>query len=104
MIAFPKQIETNANLVQNTEKALGQFLEYYEGVMLEMKRKYYNLAGSEGYDLLGSTDVDDILSEVGTIENGVPIIFNIHQYEEILKVIKDTHTDTDEIAAHMNHA
>src|SRR5699024_6537857 len=88
MIAFSKQVE-------NTEKALCQFLEYYEGVMLEMKRKYYNLAGSEGYDLLGATDVDDILSEFGTIENGVPIIFNIHQYEEILKVIKELQTDTD---------
>ncbi|MBU5465552.1 hypothetical protein KQI49_01760 [Virgibacillus sp. MSJ-26] len=102
MIAFSKQVENNANLVENTEKALGQFLEYYEGVMLEMKRKYYNLAGSEGYDLLGATDVDDILSEFGTIENGVPIIFNIHQYEEILKVIKELQTDTDEIAFHMN--
>lgn len=50
----------------------------------------------------GSTDVDDILSEFGTIENGVPIIFNIHQYEEILKVVKELQTDTDEIAFHMN--
>lgn len=102
MKMFAGEVKNNADLVENTEKALGLFLDYYVEVMSEMKSEYYSLVGSGAYDLLGSADVDDIFSGFGKVENGVPIIFNMDQYEEILKVVSELQTDTEEIAFHMN--
>lgn len=102
MKMFAGEVKNNADLVENTEKALGLFLDYYVEVMSEMKSEYYSLVGSGAYDLLGSADVDDIFSGFGKVENGVPIIFNMDQYEEILKEVSELQTDTEEIAFHMN--
>lgn len=101
MKLFALEVENNAELVENTEKAFGMFLEYYEEVMSDMKSKYNGLVGSGGYDLLSSADVDDVFTGLGKVENGIPIIFNIQQYEEILKALGELQTDTQEVAFHM---
>lgn len=101
MRRYSQQVEENADLVENTEKALMKFLNYYEESMKEMKRKYIHQAGSGEYELLHSSDVEELFSNLGKMEKGIPIIFNTGHYEEILHHMSKLQKDTAEIAFHM---
>lgn len=46
--------------------------------------------------------MEEIFQGYGKMENGVPIIFDIGEYEEILTMLKRGKSDTAEIAFNMN--
>lgn len=102
MKRYAQEVEGNADLIERTEKALKGFLDYYEDSMKEMKNKYINQAGSGEYNLLNTSDVDNLFSNLGKTENGIPYIFNKVHYEEILHNFSKLRKDTEEIAFHMD--
>lgn len=102
MKRYAQEVEKNADLIERTEKALKGFMDYYEDSMKEMKNKYINQAGNGEYNLLNTSDVNDLFSNLGKTEKGLPYIFNIGYYEEILHNISKLRKDTEEIAFHMD--
>lgn len=102
MRRYSQQVEEKADLIERTEKALKGFLDYYEDSMKEMKNKYINQAGSGEYNLLNSSDVNDLFSNLGKMEKGIPFIFDVEHYEEILHNISKLRKDTEEISFHMD--
>ncbi len=100
--AYALDLEKNADLIESTEKYFKQFYDYYVDTMQGIKSKYMKQAGTGNYDLLTIDDVEEAFASLGKIESGVPILFNVEQYEEILANLKDMKKDTEEIAYHMD--
>jgi len=100
--AYALDIEKNANLIENTETSFKRFYDYYIDTMQGMKSKYIKQAGTGNYDLLTIDDVEEAFANLGKLESGVPILFSIEQYEEILANLRDMKHDTGEIAYHMD--
>lgn len=100
--SFAKDLEENTDLIKNTEKSLANFYDFYIQTLTDIKSKYVRLMGSSNFDKLTAADVEEILQGYGKIENGVPIMFDKAQYEEILTMLKRSKSDTAEIAFNMN--
>src|SRR5699024_446139 len=98
MKKFANNVESNVQLIENTKRSLQKFYDAYVDKMKVLKRKYYSKIDSPEYDLLNYNDIDEIFINYGKVEDGVPFIFNLNQYEEILAKINDLLSDTEEIA------
>ncbi|MEN1969810.1 lipase family protein [Lentibacillus sp. N15] len=99
--SFAKDLDINTDLIKNTEKSLEKFYDYYIQTMTEIKSNYLRLVGSGEFDQLTAADVEEILAEYGKMENGVPIRFDVAQYEQLINLFKQCKSDTAEIAFHM---
>ncbi len=91
----------NTTRIENTERSLLQFWDFYIEEMKALKSKYNWMVGVGQYDLLSSVDVQEVFASIGQEEEGVPLIFNISNYEEMLIKARLVLTDTEDIAFHM---
>ncbi|MBT2215505.1 hypothetical protein KK120_06675 [Virgibacillus dakarensis] len=100
--SYAQKIEENADLIEQTEKSLRYFYDYYVHTLQNIRSKYSRLVGYGKYDMLSISDVEEIFSQFGKLDSGVPIMFNMDQYDEILTSLKRMKNDTGEIAYNMN--
>ncbi|GGB54622.1 hypothetical protein GCM10011409_35300 [Lentibacillus populi] len=100
--SYAQKIEENTDLIEQTENSLRNFYDYYVQTLQDIKSKYSRLVGYGKYDMLSISDVEEIFSQFGKLDSGVPIMFNMDQYDEILTSLKRMKNDTGEIAYNMN--
>ncbi|SHH98912.1 hypothetical protein, partial [Virgibacillus chiguensis] len=77
------------------------FLDYYFADMSEIKNTFIGTAGIGAYDKLTIADVEDAFHEVVKMEDGIPMLLDLDEFEDLLATLKDLQKDTGEIAHHM---
>ncbi|MDY0404075.1 hypothetical protein P5G51_000405 [Virgibacillus sp. 179-BFC.A HS] len=102
LTAYAMDIKKNVSLIEGTRNSLDRFYDFYVEKLHNLKQKYLRAVGTGSYDLLSSADVEEIFSAFGKQEEGVPIAFDMEQYEDIMTRLNHLMNDTDEIAYHMD--
>lgn len=99
---FVVDVQSNATRIENTKKSFLNFWDFYADEMKALKTNFESKVGIGEYDMLHLTDVEEIFEEFGKTEDGVPFIFSMNQFEELLHDTKKFYLNTDEIAFYMN--
>lgn len=103
MKSYAAQVEASEDLIAKTKKEMMQFLDDYLSAMEYAKSKFKGQVGSGRYDKLNGSDVDDIYRDL-TVSgpNGIPMLFEMDYFDEVIEFLKDAQSDTGEIAHNMN--
>ncbi|PAF20398.1 hypothetical protein CHH49_16610 [Terribacillus saccharophilus] len=103
MKSYAAQVEASEDLIAKTKKEMMQFLDDYLSAMEYAKSKFKGQVGSGRYDKLNGSDVDDIYRDLTvTGPKGVPMLFEMDYFDEVIQFLKDAQSDTGEIAHNMN--
>ncbi|MFP7171202.1 lipase family protein [Terribacillus sp. FSL K6-0262] len=103
MKSYAAQVEASEDLIAKTKKEMMQFLDDYLSAMEYAKSKFKGQVGSGRYDKLNGSDVDDIYRDLTvTGPKGVPMLFEMDYFDELIGFLKDAQSDTGEIAYNMN--
>ncbi|WP_077305672.1 lipase family protein [Terribacillus halophilus] len=103
MKAYARKVEVNEERIAKTKKDIMQFLEDCMATAEASRAKFRSQVGVGRFDKLTSADVDEIFRElaVETVD-GIPMLFGMEYYDELMHLLKDVHSDTGEIAHNMN--
>ncbi|MEF2291152.1 lipase family protein [Virgibacillus dokdonensis] len=101
MNALATDLKNSEEHLAITRKALIKFLDYYFADMSEIKNTFIGTAGIGAYDKLTIADVEDAFHEVVKMEDGIPMLLDLDEFEDLLATLKDLQKDTGEIAHHM---
>ncbi|SEN79805.1 Lipase (class 3) [Terribacillus saccharophilus] len=103
MKSYAAQVEASEDLIAKTKKEMMQFLDDYLSAMEYAKSKFKGQVGAGRYDKLNGSDVDDIYRDL-TVSgpNGIPMLFEMDYFDEVIEFLKDAQSDTGEIAHNMN--
>lgn len=103
MKSYAAQVEASEDLIAKTKKEMMQFLDDYLSAMEYAKSNFKGQVGSGRYDKLNGSDVDDIYRDLTvTGPKGVPMLFEMDYFDELIGFLKDAQSDTGEIAYNMN--
>ncbi|PAF34864.1 hypothetical protein CHH69_13620 [Terribacillus saccharophilus] len=103
MKSYAAQVEASEDLIAKTKKEMMQFLDDYLSAMEYAKSKFKGQVGSGRYDKLNGSDVDDIYWDLTvTGPKGIPMLFEMDYFDELIGFLKDAQSDTGEIAHNMN--
>jgi Lipase (class 3) len=103
MKSYAAQVEASEDLIAKTKKEMMQFLDDYLSAMEYAKSKFKGRVESGRYDKLNGSDVDDIYRDLTvTGPKGVPMLFEMDYFDEVIEFLKDAQSDTGEIAHNMN--
>lgn len=100
---FVTGVKDNVRRIENTKKALENFWDFYSDEMKALKTKYDLKAGMDEFDMLSPLDVEEVFENLAKEQwKDVPLFFYRYEFEELIELIKNLHSDTDEIAFNMN--
>ncbi|SNZ17535.1 Lipase (class 3) [Terribacillus aidingensis] len=103
MKAYARKVEASEDRIAKTKKDMMQFLEDCMTTAEASRTKFRSQVGVGRFDKLTSTDVDEVFRDlaVETVD-GIPMLFDMEYYDELMHLLKDVHSDTGEIAHNMN--
>lgn len=88
-------------LIENTGQALKGFNNFYEQLIIDLKKEYKGRVQHGQFDKLTYIHVDEVFNELGLWRNGSVYIVNEERLDKMLNDIYDVVEDTGEIAYHM---
>ena len=88
-------------LIENTGQALKGFNNFYEQLIIDLKKEYKGRVQYGQFDKLTYIHVDEVFNELGLWRNGSVYIVNEERLDKMLNDIYDVVEDTGEIAYHM---
>ncbi|GEM_PF-2733294 len=101
MSFYAKGMQISEEVLKIRKRSIEQLLDMHFNEMDELKKMYMNSTGAGNYDRLTPADVEDVFRELVTMENGTPMLFDLHDMEDILVTLQRIQEDTGEIAFNM---
>ncbi|WP_162985923.1 hypothetical protein [Virgibacillus sp. Bac330] len=87
MNALATDLKNSEEHLAITRKALIKFLDYYFADMSEIKNTFIGTAGIGAYDKLIIADVEDAFHEVVKMEDGIPMLLDLDEFEDLLATL-----------------
>ncbi len=103
MDGYVIEMKESEEQIAATRKALTHFLDDYITTMTELKRKYMNAVDVGKYDKLNASHVEEIFRDLtGVGPEGLPMLLDIGEFEELLAKLQKFQLDTGDIAYNMD--
>ncbi|WP_337969959.1 lipase family protein [Virgibacillus salexigens] len=103
MDGYVIKMKESEEQIAATRKALTHFLDDYITTMTELKNKYMSAVGVGKYDKLHASHVEEIFHDLTDIgPEGLPMLLDIGELEDLLAKLQKSHTDTGDIAYNMD--